>query len=47
MTPEISGGLIIKGDTAVGVGDVDRDRKRFEYLWPRDHMTLTVDQLAL
>ena len=47
MAPKVGGSLIVEGDAPLSVGDVDGDRKRFQYLWPRGHTTLNVDQLTL
>jgi len=44
MAPKVGGSLIVEGDAPLSVGDVDGDRKRFQYLWPMGHTTLTVDQ---
>ena len=37
VAPELSGGAVVKGNAALGVGGVDRDRQRLEQVSPGDH----------
>src|SRR5262249_19807687 len=37
VAPQLGRGPVVKGNAAVGVGRVDRDRQRLEQLSPSDH----------
>src|ERR1700756_1283323 len=41
VAPQLGRGAVVKGNAALGVGGVDRDRQRLEQLSPCDHRAFT------